>query len=74
MRTNNYVQDEVISISKTIAPWIPYIGLTLAGISVGKYAYDCYLKNKSNNDDKTDNGVVSENRAEGSNRAVPDDN
>ena len=39
LKTNNYLQDEVINISKSIAPWIPYIGLTLAGVSIGKYAY-----------------------------------
>ena len=26
LRTNEYLQDEVVSISKTIAPWAPYIG------------------------------------------------
>ena len=39
LRTNTYLQDEVISLSKTIAPWVPYIGLTLMGFSVAKYAY-----------------------------------
>ena len=27
LRTNCYLEEEVINISKSIAPWIPYIGL-----------------------------------------------
>ena len=46
LKTNNYLQDEVINISKSIAPWIPYIGVILAGISIGKYAYTRYLRHR----------------------------
>ena len=46
LKTNNYLQDEVINISKSIAPWIPYIVLTLAGISIGKYAYTRYMRHR----------------------------
>ena len=46
LKTNDYLQDEVISLSKSIAPWIPYIGITLAGISIGKNAYTRYLRNR----------------------------
>ena len=46
LKTNNYLEEEVINISKSIAPWIPYIGLTLAGISIGKYAYTRYLRHR----------------------------
>ena len=46
LKTNCYLEEEVINISKSIAPWIPYIGLTLAGISVGKYAYTRYLRHR----------------------------
>ena len=52
LRTNTYLQDEVISLSKTIAPWVPYIGLTLMGFSVAKYAYSRYVRNKQNDDGK----------------------
>ena len=51
LKTNDYLQDEVISLSKSIAPWIPYIGLTLAGISIGKYAYTRYLRHRQNAED-----------------------
>ena len=51
LRTNNYLEEEVINISKSIAPWIPYIGLTLAGISIGKYAYTRYLRHRQNGED-----------------------
>ena len=47
LRTNTYLQDEVISLSKTIAPWVPYIGLTLMGFSVAKYAYTRYVRHKA---------------------------
>ena len=46
LKTNCYLEEEVINISKSIAPWIPYIGLTLAGISIGKYAYSRYLRQR----------------------------
>ena len=46
LKTNNYLEEEVINISKSIAPWIPYIGLTLAGLSIGKYAYTRYLRHR----------------------------
>ena len=46
LKTNHYLQEEVVNISKGIAPWIPYIGLTLAGISVGKFAYTRYLRHR----------------------------
>ena len=46
LKENNYLEEEVINISKSIAPWIPYIGLTLAGISIGKYAYTRYVRHK----------------------------
>ena len=46
LKTNNYLQDQVINISKSIAPWIPYIRLTLAGISIGKLAYTRYLRQR----------------------------
>ena len=46
LKTNNYLEEEVINISKSIAPWIPYIGLTLAGITIGRYAYTRYLRHK----------------------------
>ena len=45
-KTNCYLEEEVINISKSIAPWIPYIGLTLAGLSIGRYAYTRYLRQK----------------------------
>ena len=51
IKTNNNLEEEVINISKSIAPWIPYIGLTLAGISVGKYAYTRYLRHRQNAED-----------------------
>ena len=46
LRTNHYLQEEVVNISKSIAPWIPYIGLTLAGITIGKFAYARYLRRR----------------------------
>ena len=46
VKTNCYLEEEVINISKSIAPWIPYIGLTLAGLSIGKYAYTRYHRRK----------------------------
>ena len=46
LKTNYYLQEEVVNISKGIAPWIPYIGLTLAGISIGKFAYTRYLRHR----------------------------
>ena len=46
LKTNCYLEEEVINISKSIAPWIPYIGLTLAGLSIGKYAYTRYNRHK----------------------------
>ena len=46
LKTNCYLEEEVINISKSIAPWIPYIGLTLAGLSIGRYAYTRYLRRK----------------------------
>ena len=46
LKTNNYLEEEVINISKSIAPWIPYIGLTLAGITIGRYAYTRYLRQR----------------------------
>ena len=66
LRTNEYLQDEVVSISKTIAPWIPYIGLTLLGVSVAKYAYSRYVWNKSNHGNKADERIVPENKSGGS--------
>ena len=50
LKTNCYLEEEVINISKSIAPWIPYIGLTLAGLSIGKYAYTRYLRHKQSQD------------------------
>ena len=49
LKTNCYLEEEVINISKSIAPWIPYIGLTLAGLSIGKYAYTQYHRRKKEN-------------------------
>ena len=46
LKTNCYLEEEVINILKSIAPWIPYIGLTLAGLSIGKYAYTRYHRHK----------------------------
>ena len=46
LKTNNYLEEEVINISKSIAPWIPYIGLTLAGITIGRYANTRYLRHR----------------------------
>ena len=46
LKTNNYLEEEVINISKSIAPWIPYIGLTLVRITIGRYAYTRYLPHK----------------------------
>ena len=46
LKTNNYLEEEVISISKSIAPWIPYIGLTLAGITIARFAYTRYVRHK----------------------------
>ena len=71
LKTNHYLQEEVVNISKSIAPWIPYIGLTLAGITIGKFAYTRYLRrtdnasqskrdeviNKSENDEPVEGGV-----------------
>ena len=34
LRTNTCLQDEVISLSKSIAPWVRYIGLTLMGLNI----------------------------------------
>ena len=51
LKTNNYLEEEVINISKSIAPWIPYIGLTLAGITIGRYAYTRYLRHKKERED-----------------------
>ena len=56
--TNTYLQDEVISLSKSIAPWIPCIGLTLMGFSVAKYAYSRYVHNKTENDNTKERGPV----------------
>ena len=50
LKTNCYLEEEVINISKGIAPWIPYIGLTLAGLSIGKYAYTRYHRRKKESD------------------------
>ena len=50
LKTNCYLEEEVINISIGIAPWIPYIGLTLAGLSIVKYAYTRYLRNKQSAD------------------------
>ena len=44
LKSNHYLQEEVVNISKGIAPWIPYIGITLAGITIGKFAYTRYLR------------------------------
>ena len=46
LKTNCYLEEEVINISKSIAPWIPYIDLTLAGILIGKYACTRYLRHR----------------------------
>ena len=46
LKTNCYLEEDVINISKSIAPWIPYIGLTLAAVSIGKYAYTRYLRHR----------------------------
>lgn len=54
LKTNNYLQEEVINISKSIAPWIPYIGLTLAGISIAKFSYTRYLRHGQANEDAKD--------------------
>ena len=48
LKTNNYLEEEVINISKSIAPWIPYIGLTLAGITI---AYTRYLRHRKESSD-----------------------
>ena len=48
LRSNHYLEEEVVNISKSIAPWIPYIGITLAGISIAKFAYTRYVRNKQN--------------------------
>ena len=44
LKSNHYLQEEVVNISKGIAPWIPYIGLTLAAITIGKFAYTRYMR------------------------------
>ena len=72
LRTNTYLQDEVISLSKSVAPWVPYIGLTLMGFSVAKYAYSRYVRNKVENDKEKrspNEGVVPD-----PNGTVQDDN
>ena len=46
LKSNHYLQEEVVNISKSIAPWIPYIGLTLAGISIAKFAYTRYVRQR----------------------------
>ena len=46
LKSNHYLQEEVVNISKGIAPWIPYIGLSLAAISIGKFAYTRYLRQR----------------------------
>ena len=50
LKTNCYLEEEVINISKSVAPWIPYIGLTLAGLSIAKYAYTRYYRKKKESD------------------------
>ena len=49
LKSNHYLQEEVVNISKSIAPWIPYIGLTLAGISIAKFAYTRYVRQRQEN-------------------------
>ena len=63
LKTNYYLQEEVINISKSIAPWIPYIGLTLAGISIRKFAYTRYLRHKEKTNDDTDTQTSASNKS-----------
>ena len=71
LKTNSYLEEEVVNIGKSVAPWIPCIGVTLAVLSVGKFTYGRYLRqqqqegakctqNKTNENDETKQGVVSE--------------
>ena len=64
LKTNNYLEEEVINISKSIAPWIPYIGLTLAGITIGRYAYTRYLRHKKESSDAQGTQKSEENKSE----------
>ena len=66
LKTNNYLEEEVINISKSIAPWIPYIGLTLAGISIGKYAYTRYLRHRQTQKEAQSSDSTRHGAAEGS--------
>ena len=80
LKTNCYLEEEVINISKSIAPWIPYIGLTLAGLSIGKYAYTRYHRRKKEsvspeargtNADSTLNKTENDDPERGVNEAEP---
>ena len=66
IKTNYYLQEEVVNISKGIAPWIPYIGLTLAGISIAKFAYTRYLRQRQPEArDRDADGTQSEQKGRG---------
>ena len=65
LKTNCYLEEEVINISKSIAPWIPYIGLTLAGLSIAKYAYTRYHRRKKENACTTPGGSQKGQRPDG---------
>ena len=72
LRTNTYLQDEVISLLKSIPPWIPFIGLTLMGFSVAKNAYSRYVRHKEN--DSTTEQSADERVVSDPNGAIQNDN
>ena len=43
---NKFFKEEIIDLSNNIAPYIPYIGLTLAGLTVTKYICNKYSNDK----------------------------
>ena len=53
---NKFLLEEIIDLSKTIAPYIPYIGLTCAGFSIGKYMYNKYNQDSKKNEENKEQG------------------
>ena len=43
---NKLFQEEIRDFTQSVMPWIPYIGLGLAGLSVGKYIYKKYSQSQ----------------------------
>lgn len=53
---NKLLTEDIKNISQTIIPFVPYIGLAFAGVSVGKFVYNKYAKSaKSPEEEKTKN-------------------